>query len=289
MGNCLVTKLKAVVNNPDLPIIETMQQFTLDAIAASGNTSMTDSQKWALNHFFYSIEKFKSGDDTIWNKIALLALPIIANSAEYATIDYIDNTDRKPKSTPISAIGLIDKGITNIGEASVYRGIEKFTTKNITVNNLAFFGVYSSAKVGMSNLGMYDNTIKKLVSWSANYSDMSTTQNFGVNIDDKGSPYVYGTKLLPSFLKAVSIKNFDGSTANGVTICAEANGIITKGNNNVNTTYYEDISLSAPKAAILINKTSSLQVGIISEGLNEAETLKVSNALLDLRNAFYGQ
>lgn len=43
MENCLVKKYKSVVNNPSLPVLETMQQFTLDAITRGGGMVLTDS------------------------------------------------------------------------------------------------------------------------------------------------------------------------------------------------------------------------------------------------------
>ena len=50
MENCLVTKLKAVVNNPNLPVLKTdIDDFTKAAILASGNDSMTEAQKWGLD------------------------------------------------------------------------------------------------------------------------------------------------------------------------------------------------------------------------------------------------
>lgn len=87
MANCLVTKLKAEVSNPDLPILETMQQFTLDAIEASGNLSMSDEQKLALNHFFYQIGAIDNNG--IYAKLGGLYLPIICGDAlAYALVDY---------------------------------------------------------------------------------------------------------------------------------------------------------------------------------------------------------
>lgn len=77
-NNCLVTRLKAVVNNPSLPVMETMQQFTLNAITASGNDAMTDEQKWALNHFFYQIGAINNSG--IYSKLQLLGLPVIAGT-----------------------------------------------------------------------------------------------------------------------------------------------------------------------------------------------------------------
>ena len=92
MENCLVTKLKASVNNPDLPIFEPMAQFTLDAITASSNSVMTDGQKVALNHFFYKIGAVSNS--ALWNKIVNLSLPVICNdNALTALVNYVDNTN----------------------------------------------------------------------------------------------------------------------------------------------------------------------------------------------------
>lgn len=92
MKNCLVTKLNAVVNNPDLPVLETMQQFTLDAITASGNASMTDAQKMALNHFFYQIGAIEN--TALWQKIQALALPMICgDNLSYACVNYVNNVN----------------------------------------------------------------------------------------------------------------------------------------------------------------------------------------------------
>lgn len=88
-NNCLVKKYKASVNNPNLPILETMQQFTLDAIAAGGNKSMTDAQKWALNHFFYQIGAIDNNG--IWSKAGFVILPIIGANKNYHPYDYKNN------------------------------------------------------------------------------------------------------------------------------------------------------------------------------------------------------
>lgn len=89
--NCLVTKLKATVNNPDLPVLEEMQQFTLDAIAASGNNDMTDAQKWALNKFFISIGA--PDNSSIFAKTKGLFLPMICNdNIVKAMYDYKNST-----------------------------------------------------------------------------------------------------------------------------------------------------------------------------------------------------
>lgn len=86
MENCLVTRLKAEVNNDSLPVVETMQQFTLDAIARSGNNTLTDEQKIALNHFFYQIGAVSNNE--LWQSVDTLLLPIIGANKEGVRQDY---------------------------------------------------------------------------------------------------------------------------------------------------------------------------------------------------------
>ena len=88
-NKCLVTRLKAVFDDDSLPVIEKMQQFTLDAIAAGGNKSMTDAQKLALNHFFYQIGAIDNRG--IWSKAGFVILPIIGANKNYHPYDYKNN------------------------------------------------------------------------------------------------------------------------------------------------------------------------------------------------------
>lgn len=108
MAQCLHTRLKAEVSNPNLPVLETMQQFTLDAIAASGNSSMTDAQKWALNHFFYQIGAIDNSG--IYAKLGGLYLPLICGgSLANALVDYKGNNDRdiSEKNVKFQSNGLV--------------------------------------------------------------------------------------------------------------------------------------------------------------------------------------
>lgn len=90
MNQCLVKQLKATVNNPNLPIVETMQQITLNAIALSGNNTMTDEQKYALNHFYYQLGAISNS--SLWQKIQGIILPFLANDEQHSVADYKSNT-----------------------------------------------------------------------------------------------------------------------------------------------------------------------------------------------------
>lgn len=142
MGNCLVTKLKAAVNNPDLPIIETMQQFTLDAITASENVSMTDAQKLALNHFFYKIGAIDNNG--IFAKLEILLLSFMCGTKEGALVDFAK--DHIVAGTS-SSVTFSDGGFT--GDVN-NRTVGKYSISEIDDNYFVFIASpVSAAKVSL--------------------------------------------------------------------------------------------------------------------------------------------
>ena len=89
MNNCLVTKLKATVNNPNLPILKTdISDFTKAAILASGNDSMTEVQKWALDTYFDRIGALNNSG--AWTKIKALYIPAILTDRNKIFVNYKD-------------------------------------------------------------------------------------------------------------------------------------------------------------------------------------------------------
>lgn len=64
-----------------------LSELTKEAIEASGNNSMTDGQKRALDDFLMGIQ------GEIFNSIEYLILPFIASSVNKAFVNYKNNTD----------------------------------------------------------------------------------------------------------------------------------------------------------------------------------------------------
>lgn len=166
MNNCLVTKLNAVVNDDKLPVIETMQQFTLDAIALSGNENMTEEQKYALNHFFYQVGAI--ANSSLWQKIDFLFLPLIAGEVNKIAANY--------------------KGLTLISGASVASdvilgngGVINTGTAVITITIPISYSEYNP------------NNISAYVAFSDNLSENPGTTNGNrlVGIEDSGSTRLY--------------------------------------------------------------------------------------------------
>ena len=116
MNKSFIKKLNVIVDNNNLPILEPMSQFTLDAITKSGNASMSDEQKFALNHFFYQIGAI--GGNGIASKLDVLYLPLICNkNVNKAIIDYIGDYTIDSSDyiyTPVfSGNGIVSDDLTN--------------------------------------------------------------------------------------------------------------------------------------------------------------------------------
>jgi hypothetical protein len=142
MNNCLVTKLKATVNNPNLPILKTdISDFTKAAILASGNDSMTETQKWALDSFFESIGAITNS--VLWQKIKILYIPTIAGEVAKAFVNYAD-LDAVPYTS--ASVVLDDNAVFGTGTTSV-------PTSEGVVMNSANFGYYASMNHDISITG----------------------------------------------------------------------------------------------------------------------------------------
>lgn len=116
-NNCLITRLKAVVDDDSLPKIRFMEQFTLDAITASGNQNMTTKQKWALNNFFYGIGAIDNSGP--FSKIDHLFIPFISNdNLDYAFVDYKNNERIILPDTSKEALSFRNKGVICVVESN---------------------------------------------------------------------------------------------------------------------------------------------------------------------------
>ena len=114
-NNCLITRLKAVVDDDTLPKVRIMEQFTLDAIAASGNQNMTTEQKWALNNFFYEIGAIDNSG--LFNKIDHLFIPFISNdNLDYAFVDYKNNERLIIPDSSKEILSFRSKGVICVNE-----------------------------------------------------------------------------------------------------------------------------------------------------------------------------
>ena len=138
----------------DLP--RELSDFTKAALSASGNTSLSDEQKLALDNFFINIGAVSNTG--IWRKIKVLFLPILAADKERAFTNYVGNTRI---SATLSNWDFADgalKAIDNSAGSSVrlFESV-KFDFTDTTV------GFYD-------NHGMYENGIHFVVQAGGTHS-----------------------------------------------------------------------------------------------------------------------
>lgn len=87
-----------------------LNDFTKAAIAASGNTAMTEYQQWALEDFFEKIGA--TTNSGVFSKLQFLCIPYIAGGLEQSLVDYKDNSVIAVPDS--SSYAMVDKGIKAI-------------------------------------------------------------------------------------------------------------------------------------------------------------------------------
>lgn len=270
MKNCLLKQFKAATGNPNLPILEVMQQFTLDAIIKSGNESLTDSQKWALNHFFYQVGAI--GNTGIWSKIRTIFIPIIGATKNNIVLDYKNDG----VSINSSSQTMVDQG----GALEVASGSAIFSTTypnlTATLKGSAFCAV---AAVGSSmdsntDVGVKTGAIRRTASIASSvlcckYEDGTTTAT-------KRFSESSATAILGNFGSDV-IKGYAVKDGNIIETTAAAYG------------NYEGVVSSVTNGAYTIQCKAGVKYGLLTEfssELTDDEAKAFLNASVELRNAF---
>lgn len=97
---------------------EELDNFTLEALEASHNTSLKDDKKQALNTFFKEMGAFGSKSN-LWSKFDMVYLPFLVSGMEYSLMNYIDNkTEVTPNTSYFSKVNGGIKPIANINASS---------------------------------------------------------------------------------------------------------------------------------------------------------------------------
>lgn len=171
-----------------------LSQFTLDAIEASGNTTMTNAQKIVLDELFLAMGA--GTQDSVMSKMRKVYLPIIAGDLSKALVNYADDNftvDATPSSTSwlIRSHGLVanDSGATD--------------AINLTLNRPLLQNNYSSffLRTELMQTGVDDGTYSLILRGKANTSyflgirNQSTSSNKWVQLG------TYGFGQLPSYIK----------------------------------------------------------------------------------------
>lgn len=263
-------------NLGQIDIDYTLDDFTLAAIAASGNSSLTDDQQRALNFFFKRLGAF-GGQGTIWGKLTHLWLPMIAGDLAHALVNYKDNT---VSATPNSAqYTLQSKGVKAIVDNASAIGVTLAQAPNKT--DISMFGMADGLahfmRVGSSSSGRYGMELRNPSGNQANFrvqrDGASTSMEF---IFDA---HYYDAKI--ANLSGISI--YGSETGNALAFTSEevlsGNANVASGDINVNVDLMRDISNTSTTA------NGAVRLLAIGTHFSEQEMLQMKVACEALRDA----
>ena len=265
-NKCLITRMKAEVNDDSLPLIETMQQFRLDAIAASGNNSMTDAQKSALNHFFYSIGAISNSG--IYSKLQILGLPFIGTSMNTALHNYIVE-GASPAN--IEARASFSDGVIGSTLSSGTLSVCEYSISG--KDNKAFQFVFGTERFGTKVFGENRN-------YNVQYNDNTKIASLGVE------PYTqYSSVASNIFTETIKLIAFNVSDSNNIKLCYAAGGntdIIIPSTLHTPEILGEDVNKYTPIAV----PNTQLKGFAYGSGLTDDEALAFTQAYNTLLQEF---
>lgn len=283
MENCLVKKYKAAVNNPNLPVLEIMQQITTDALTRGGNMTVSDAQKIALNHFFYEIGAVS--ENTLWSKVRTLMLPIIGNGNTYVVQDYrntgsaIDTTYIQDKAGALALTSGSSNKTINFNASAPLKTISAKNTATIIA--LTNDSVFSGANAGFRGNDSNNKAVQRAFSLTA-----ANTYGFIISDNTSGSEITPAKRFETNLTPVVVLANANNS---GLSL----KGVLGDGTEitSTSTDYgdYSSLTTSFTEAVYAARLTAGYDYGILidfSEALTDAEVTKVLTAVKDLRTAF---
>ncbi len=284
-------------NNLGKIYVGVLDNFTKAAITASGNSSMTDGQKAALNTFFETLGAFGTASN-IWSKLDKVYLPLIADDVANAMINYVDNSaDTTPSSDYWQ---LRNRGIVG--------SFETRTTDRLTYTKNNFF--IDMLNVSIFTLATENNTYNGIRSL-LNYQGSNGSSRFLIqdSLSSVGKRIMNFTGISPSgnatllgtydegFAKNKAL-GFSVNTATDVTnITSDGSFMTVAGGavlNNVvtetNSATYKPLCVAnySADANQRSNNTSTAPYGaiIIGKRLTQAEMTTLKGAMEALANVF---
>lgn len=279
MSKCALKTLKVTFDNPNLPVLEKMQQFTLDAISLSGNNDMSDEQKIALNHFFYQIGAI--GNTSLWRKIKFLFLPMICgDNVETALNDYVNNIVVAAAGSPT----FVNHGLHyEIAPSTQIIGTDIFSGSS-------------------NNLTLFQATMKSSFPKTPGFSFMidkgSSTDRRTFNGIALGATENYYTANLPGVAKQLPVTKVSYDLGCVVSDSDSAYAIIS---DSQDSSYikvdFTASDLSSRTSEVVYNENylrlgmgGDLNLGLLmaAEALTNEESLKCLNAIKDLKSTFSG-
>lgn len=280
MQKCLFEKLAGSANNPDLPIIETLQQFTLNAITASGNANVTEIQTYALNHFFYTVGAIDNSG--IWTKLKYVFIPFLGNTVGKSFVDYLTNTNY---SIPSSA-SLVMRNGGVVGSSLIAKPVVEGSVNGISTSNLSIVALYESDK----NINLDSMSYVKLGSINVCAQSNANFHMINITTGSPSSPAVRG--MLPkegnNYINGVgmTINQYDTDHYNPYFITANHSIVGATSIESLATQSEETVTDGNLVATFLANESAAIQLLIVGQYLTPTELQTLMTACDTLKQAF---
>ena len=128
-----------------------INQFTLDAVAASGNTDINSEKLNALNNFFKKVGAFGAQSE-LWNNVKIAFLPMLAADLSHCLVDYTDNTT--PVIPESAYYELKDGGMHGLATSNNYVQRNAFDSAKIVNNdNFTIISLASECNCDILTIG----------------------------------------------------------------------------------------------------------------------------------------
>lgn len=257
--------------------------FTIAAIAASGNTTMSNNQKIALNTFFKQIGATQGSTSQIFGKMKFIYLPMIAADVVKALVNYkTNNVDFAPSSDDyqIRNHGIVK---TNSSHSGFNKVIDKISPDNFSMTVLRN-EVYTiedpTSNEGITYTfglrGVSDTSL-----WIGGFAWSKSSAGTSVNLRMDGlasSPF--STGLSADAIAAQTI-NSDGNN-----LYRLVNNTLESKNKSL-----ADFSGETSQRLCVFLSAVYKPVGamIIGESLSNDEMYVINNALNELKNYFLNE
>lgn len=257
--------------------------FTIAAIAASGNTTMSNNQKIALNTFFKQIGATQGSTSQIFGKMKFIYLPMIAADVAKALVNYkTNNVDFAPSSDDYQ---IRNHGIVKTSSHSGFtKVIDKISPDNFSMTVLRN-EVYTvedpiSNEVATCTFGL--RGVSDTSIWIGSFYINKSTAGTSVNMAMTG---------LASSPFATSPLSADAIAAQ--TINSDGNKVYRLINNTLSSKDKSLADFSGETSQRLYVFLSAVYkpVGamIIGESLSNDEMYVINNALNELKNYFLNE
>lgn len=269
MYNCLVTRLKEVVNDNSLPLFINISDYE-EFISASGNTGMTDAQKLAVAEAFALIGAKSNG--TIWNKIKYLYLPILSADLAHSLVEY----KTKVALTPADYVAFANHGIYATDNTN-----QAITIPSLKIDDLSIFWMRSGNLASNSSTFQVLNILTSSFSHISHTAEMATLDKIAI-IDGSNNTVAekIGIVKTGGLLKGLTIDGTDVYVLdNAYTKVADDQDTFTGTVANANVRLFSYGNM---------NKDSAItgSVLIIADAMTSSEVSILKNAMEKLAESF---